>query len=336
MSNSSNSDYLFASAYIQSHEKHLLSKERIERMLSCKTSGDVYKVLSELKYWEGEDSGFSGDPEPLLFKELEKAYQTVLSLVQDPMFFAAFIFPYEYHNIKVLLKAEHLGLAAESLLINIGTIPTGQLAEMVRNKHYLDMRDEMRQGLHDAIDVFNVTHDPQLLDSTLDKACYKDIIRETSSRGIPFLNDYVTLKIDTINLKSFVRARCMKKTWDFFAGIYIPGGTIPSLLFTDGYDDAFEQFADKLVIYGGLQSLLLDSLPMLKETGNLTSMERLSDNLLMSFIRDHKHITFGIQPIISYIAAKENEIQTIRIIMTGKLSGIPTEQIKERISITYA
>ena len=53
-------------------------------------------------------------------------------------------------------------------------------------------------------------------------------------------------------------------------------------------------------------------------------------------MKESKYISFGIEPLIGYLAAKESEIMTVRIIMAGKLAGIPAELIKERLRDTYA
>ena len=71
-------------------------------------------------------------------------------------------------------------------------------------------------------------------------------------------------------------------------------------------------------------------------TGRVTVLEKLCDNFLMSYIAEAKYITYGIEPLVAHIAAKENEIRTVRIILAGKLAGIPTGQIRERVRDTYA
>ena len=48
-----------------------------------------------------------------------------------------------------------------------------------------------------------------------------------------------------------------------------------------------------------------------------------------------KTIPFGIEPIIGYIYAKENEIKLIRIIMVGQMNNVPKEVIRERLRDSY-
>lgn len=327
-------DYLFASAYIKSKEKYLLSKERIEKMLGSKTPDDALRVLYELNYGSDSEKVSATDFEILLSHELEKTYSTITSLAPEQKYFAVFLYPNDYHNVKTLLKAEFLGISADELLINAGTIPLNQLHNLVLNRNYFHMSEAMSAGIQEVMAEYGTTHDPQVIDTILDKACYRDINTEISKLKNAFIQGYFILKIDGINLKSFVRSKEMNKPQSFFAKVYIEGGNVPEKVFLSGYDEALEQFADRLVIYG-LQELLLESIAITNVASKFTSLEKLCDNLLMNYVREAKYISFGIQPLVSYMVAKENEIKTVRIIMTGKMANIPSELIRERISNTY-
>ena len=46
-------------------------------------------------------------------------------------------------------------------------------------------------------------------------------------------------------------------------------------------------------------------------------------------------MSFGDSVLVAYAAAKENEITAARIIMSGRLSGVPTESIQERLRDAY-
>jgi V/A-type H+-transporting ATPase subunit C len=126
----------------------------------------------------------------------------------------------------------------------------------------------------------------------------------------------------------------MNKSWDFFSKIYIEGGNIPERLFVSGYDETPEQFADRLLMYN-LTELLHESAVMLKESGRFTVLEKLCDNMLMSYVREAKYIAFGVEPLVAYLAAKESEVKIVRIVMAGKLAGLSAELIRERIRDTY-
>lgn len=52
-------------------------------------------------------------------------------------------------------------------------------------------------------------------------------------------------------------------------------------------------------------------------------------------MKEYKNVNYGIEPVITYIIAKEYEIKAIRLIMTGKINKIDTTVIKERMRDIY-
>ena len=110
--------------------------------------------------------------------------------------------------------------------------------------------------------------------------------------------------------------------------MFIEGGNLTEKFFIAGYNEQLETFAGSQVIMDcGI--VLAESIPMLKESGSFTMLEKLCDNRLMEYVKDSRYKSFGIEAIVGYILAKENEIKAARIIMAGKLAGLPSDRIKK-------
>ena len=43
----------------------------------------------------------------------------------------------------------------------------------------------------------------------------------------------------------------------------------------------------------------------------------------------------GIEPVVGYLQAKETEVMNLRMILTGKISGMDDALIRERLRDTY-
>ncbi|HHY46370.1 MAG TPA: V-type ATP synthase subunit C, partial [Firmicutes bacterium] len=95
----------------------------------------------------------------------------------------------------------------------------------------------------------------------------------------------------------------------------------------EGLADAFQS-----TDYAGM---LLDGIKRYAEEGVLSKFERDSDNFLMEYLKGAKYIPFGPEPVISYLLAKENEVQTLRMLLIGKANGLPGAVIRERLRDTY-
>ena len=61
--------------------------------------------------------------------------------------------------------------------------------------------------------------------------------------------------------------------------------------------------------------------------------ERELDNALIRYMKSAKYVAFDERPIIAYIAAKEAEAMTVRIIMAGKLENLSPDEIRSRLRV---
>ena len=71
------------------------------------------------------------------------------------------------------------------------------------------------------------------------------------------------------------------------------------------------------------------------EGGPMTLFERECDNAVNRFLDTARRTGFGSEVVIGYLAAEENAITTVRMILTGLLSGIDPDRLKERLRDTY-
>ena len=64
----------------------------------------------------------------------------------------------------------------------------------------------------------------------------------------------------------------------------------------------------------------------------------LGDSIRMGYdkyVKDALYVPFGIEPIVGFLQAKETEVMNLRMILTGKISGMDDVLIKERLRDTY-
>ena len=167
------SDYIFPCVVIRSKEVDLLSREELLRLLDLKSVQDIMNVLADHGYGDGKELENPRDFEKVLSDNMKETYDTVYSTIPDEKELSFFKYPNDYHNLKVLLKAEFLKTDASHLLIDSGTIPADKLQDMLRRRDFSLMTVEMRQAVDEAIELFAKSRDPQEIDLRLDKACYR-------------------------------------------------------------------------------------------------------------------------------------------------------------------
>ena len=66
-----------------------------------------------------------------------------------------------------------------------------------------------------------------------------------------------------------------------------------------------------------------------------SEFERWCDNALIRRLRSQKYEYFGVGPLAAYYLAKENELKSVRIILSGKKTGMTAESLRERVREMY-
>ncbi len=327
-------DYLFSTAWVRSVEKNMLTRERAEKMIDAKSTEDSLKVLDDIGYGFRDESINSNNYEKLLADEHKKTYDFITSIAPELDCFKMLLYPYDYHNLKVIMKSEYLGIDASEILVDTGSVDLKMLKYSVNERDFSELTENMGNALNEIIETFPKTNDPQIIDIILDKYCYEEMLKSAEETKSKFIIDYIKTQIDGINIKTYVRLKKMNKSWNFFMKVYLGGGNIDVQIFIRNYDEPFEKFAEQLSLYG-FKEIFIEGTDALAETGKFTTLEKLLDNKIIEHIRSARYIPYGIEPLAGYLIAKDNEIKIARIILAGKLAGISPELIRERLRETY-
>ncbi|MCQ2442272.1 MAG: V-type ATPase subunit [Oscillospiraceae bacterium] len=324
-------EYLFLSTRIRVRETALLTRERMDRMLEAATDADAVRVLVECGYPEITKVDVDGINAAIaavrndLFRELHDC-------APDPRLIDVFKMKYDYHNAKTLLKSEAMNADPSRLMVDVGRYPAKKLAEQFREKNYKDLSPLFAEALKQARDILAASRDPQLSDFALDKAYFREMEQMAKEANSSFLLGYVQRQVDAANLKSVVRVLRMKKNSDYLQNVLFEGGTVSthSLL-------RMAENGDKLeTVYGStIFSKAAEEGQAAIAGGGLTTFERSCDNAIMAYVSGAKFVPFGEAVVVGYLAAKENELTAVRIIMTGRLAGLKADLIRERLRDAY-
>ncbi len=324
-------DYLFISTYLHSRERDLLTSARMERMIEAPTAEEAAKVLSEIGYGEFDASSPRGLGS-VLAQEQEKLFQDLYRFVPDKAVVDVFKVKYDYHNLKALIKARATGTdAPDRLLLDAGRVSAEEMRRAVWEGDYSTLPPALRQVAGEAVETLSATGDPQLADFLLDRAYYAEMISSAKATGSAFLVRYVQAAIDAANLRSAVRTLRMKKGADMLRRVLVEGGSVAP--------DSIQAAA----LGGNLEELYRStSLRQAAELGtaavgggSLTPFEKACDDAVTAVAASAKSVPFGVEAVVSFLAAKEIEFTAVRVIMSGRMAGISGDTIRERLREAY-
>lgn len=327
--------YAYAVARIRVLETRLLSREQVDRLIEADSPAEVLRRLGDSRYASAiAEAGDSPDYEALLDREAVSLKRLVDEITPDAALTDAFFLKYDYHNLKVWVKGQGAE-DAEGLVSRVGTIPPDTLKAAVQNHDYRDLHPAIRQGLESVDEQMSLGLNPQKADTILDRAMYRQIFDSLGGgEKHGFVRELFRAEVDKINLRTLLRAKRDGMEQKDLADTLLPGGAIPPAFWVQALDMPLEFVAAE----GAVKSLgegVLRGIQAYEKTGRMTELERRMDMDAMAAARRNRHDPFGIEPIVGYILAVENELRMIRLIMVAKTNRIPEDRLRERLREVY-
>ena len=331
MSKIRDTDYLTLSTRVRAMETRLVTRERMERMLDARTDEEAVKVLSECGYEELPALTNAG-LDDLLSRARAALYRELHTAAPDKRVVELFQMKYDYHNAKVLVKAAAIGADADRLLMEGGRWSPARLRDAFQRDSLGDFSEPFRQAVLRARETLNAGNDPQRADFVLDRAYFQEMADTAKAVGSPFLQGYVRLLIDAANLRSAVRAARIGKGPDFLRQVLLPGGNVDVSVLSSG------RGADLAAVFraGPLGEAAAAGAALTSPgSGELTAFERMCDDAVMHYLEGARLIPFGEQAVIGYLYARESEFTAIRTILSGRMAGLDSDTIRERLREAY-
>lgn len=320
-------DFTYAVARIRGREMSLLNGAAMEQLLASKSYEEALHYLAE-KGWGYSDAPLTA--EAMLAAESEKTWQLIGEMVDDMSAFDVFCIADDYHNLKAAIKLVYTGASMDTsrLYVSGGTMDPQIIERAIREKDYSLLPREMAEKAAEAYDTLLHTGDGQLCDVILDRASLEATYAAGQKAENEVLKEYATLTVVASDIKIAVRCGQVGKPLDFIRRAL-----------ADCEELNTEALA--LAALGGVDSVVeylsgtdyARAADALKESP--AAFERWCDNLIIQHMKPQKSNPFTIGPLAAYILARQNEIKCVRMVLSGKLNGLPDDMIRERLREMY-
>ena len=321
----SDNQYTYAVARIRAKEVSLFSQATIEQLLACKDEKQCLQFLVE-KGWGEADTPM--EAEAILTREKEKTWELMRELVKDMSVFDVLTYPDLFHNLKAAIKE----IATEEINPNIfykDTAVSGEeMMEIISAKDFSRLPENMREAAKEAYETLLHTRDGQLCDIIIDRAALDAIYQAGKESKDEIIRDYAESTVAVADIKIAVRSQKTAKTMDFMKKAMAECDSVSVELLARAAlsgMDAIGEYLSGTAYAEGAQAL----------AESPSAFERWCDNRIIQTIHPQLYNSFTIGPLVAYVLARENEIKTVRIILSGKLNELPEESIRERVREMY-
>ena len=316
--------YTYAVARIRALETSLLSDKMIDQLLACPDAERCVRFLYERGWGDGEGD----DIDQLLKYEEQKAWQVIEDVAPDPELFKSFRIAKLYHNLKAAIKIVCTGADPDYVFYENTMITGDEFIDILTNKAFYKLPYNMPEAAIDAYNTLLTTRDGQLCDIIMDKAALETIYQLGKESSLELMRNYSEAMVAIANIRIAVRAYQTGKTLEFMKRSMAHCDSLNIDTLAKAAVRGVDEVKRYLVgtAYAGATTALEDS---------PAAFEVWCDNYLIEIIQTEKYKSFSAGPILAYLLARENEIKTVRIILTGKQNGFDDEIIRERVRVMY-
>ncbi|SDB28848.1 V0D/AC39 family V-type ATPase subunit [Eubacterium oxidoreducens] len=317
-------DYTFAVARTRALEVSLFTQSVIEQLIAMKTYDEVLRAIQD-KGWGTAET--ASDADAILAAENNKIWQTVAELGVPMEVFDVLSYPNLYHNVKTAIKEAYTNEQHDEFYFE-GTDPSREeIRDIIGKKEFSKLPKGLDQAAQEAFEVIVHSGDGQMCDVIIDQACLKAIQEAGKESSEEIIKKYAEVTVATTNIKIAVRCQQTGKSPEFMRRAMVNCAEVDIERLIKAAQTSFDDICDYLS--GGFA----EAAEALRTS--MSAFERWCDNYLLEMLRPQKLEFFSVGPIVAYVLARQIEIKTVGIILSGKRNNLPDEFIRERIREMY-
>jgi V/A-type H+-transporting ATPase subunit C len=253
----------------------------------------------------------------------------------DKIVVHAFRLPFDFFNLKFLLKEKYSGKAADGRLEGKGTVDPDALRKGVFEEEWEEVPEDFQNAAEKVKLAMELEKDPVLIDVIVDQHRALRMEEIALENCVPFVCEYLKRTVDLVNIDAFLRWRWEKEEeLADFERFIIKGGVLDGPFFKELYEEPLDTLHQR---FGATPyaPIVEEGISYLSRHNSFTYLEKLCTDHKMAFLKKARNTPFGVEPLISYFLMKDFEMSALRTVLVGKANAIPYEQIKERLPGEY-
>jgi len=327
-----NRDYAYAVARIRALETKMIDAGAVHALLSAPEDRFLAHFTEVTGIGGGDDSDFSHFLSNLE-ESFSKTFSMIKSLIIEDEMKRLISLKYDYELLKLIVKGERGRVANTPLpFVERSNYGYGGLKTALSEGKALETGEILMRTYRAIMGVKDAGG--REIDSACDKAYYTELFKLLDACNNEFIRNYFIRKIDAQNLATTLRLKAKGKKRSLLAERYIPFGSIDLSYIEEGFDLNLEGFAAR-IIFSPFSSLLTEVDKNESEEDQIAALERLLDNNIIRYLKESGFVTFGIEPLLTYLWMKEIELKNLRTVLIARNTGIPADEIKRHVRGFY-
>ena len=325
-------NYGYAVARLRAMGHRLLDSAVFQRMLDAEDLQGALKILNETCYssWLVEMKAETAFDEAIE-AELRYVYREVEQFVPDKDLVALCKMPYDFHNIKVLLKSAFLqktgGNRRWDLLTQLGNFNPEFLIEALESEDYRLLPFGLRAAIPNYLTQWDQGHDILEVERQLDDLLFTQMTALASKLDHKGAAAWVRGKIDAENIRNLLRLRRTQADAAKIAGFLHQGGVISVDKLLGLVGEPLESWG-RLLAYTDLTGALSGLQEVTDFDTLIVEVEKALDDYVLKLVEDSRFSSTAPENVLFYLWSKEMEAKNVRILLVGKANGADRDVVR--------
>jgi V/A-type H+-transporting ATPase subunit C len=323
--------YTYETAQVRALEMQMLTRATLQDMANASGFQQAADLLSGTEYALPAGGRNFAEVRDVLLQR-RTAVRTLFSdLMLDKPIVKLFKTRDDFANLRLAVRRTLTETPVGTDYSSDGNVPAEQIEQIFAEQEEFGepvFPDYVRDAVERAVLAYYQNKYIRRIDDATDQFQAEYNLKQARRLKNVFLTGLFKIQIDLTNIRIMLR---LKFTESEQRNVFLKGGFIELERFMHGIELGYEALGS-LFFVTPYHRIVETGAGYLASDKSFLKVEQQCEEYLIGFLKATIQITAGPQPIIAYLLMKENEIRTIRLILTAKKNNLDTKLLLDRLS----
>ena len=319
--------YAFETARVRAMELAMLSRATLHDMANAPGFEQAADLLSGSEY-ALQGAGNFAAVETMLQERRAAVRYLFADLMLDKPLVELLKSRDDFANLRLALRRMLTDKPLGADYSPEGNVSPDLFGDVFEQENYDLLPPYMADAVERGVLGYYQNKDVRRIDYAIDAAEAQYNLKRARKLRSVFMEGLTKIRIDLTNIRTMLR---LKFTESEQRNVFLEGGFIELDRFGHGLDLGYEALGP-LFFVTPYHYIVDAGAGYLASDGSFLRVEQQCEEHLAGFLKSTVQVTAGPQPIIAYLLLKENEIRTVRLILTAKKNSLDTKLILDRIA----
>jgi V/A-type H+-transporting ATPase subunit C len=322
--------YTFQTAQVRTLEMLMLTRATLLDMANAANFEQAADLLSGTEYALTRGGRDFAEVEEILQLRRAEVRQFFSDLMLDEPFVELFRTRDDFANMRLAVRRTLTEKELGTDYSSDGNVQPEMIEQIFSEEDEFSrpvFPDYIRLAVEQAVLAYYQNKDIRRVDYAIDGVQAQYNLQQARRLKSVFLLGFFKIQIDLTNIRTMLR---LKFTESEQRNTFLEGGYIELERFRHGLELGYEALGP-LFFVTPYHRVVDTGANYLASNKSFLKVEQLCEEHLNGFLKSTVQITAGPQPVIAFLLLKENEIRTVRLILTAKKNFLDKKLILDRI-----